>query len=303
MPQSPSLKMERLAFLEGFHTGTLGIFGICPTSVIPGKLLGKNLIWKTFQEPCFQGLLLESNTCSALFPDRVGRSFEVRHKGGTVQTRDQHKSSKHQATTKSVQARDQHKSKRHQHKHIKLHGPHTVCSWSVNPTATLCVPPVPSGSAREFGEFGVRGWTPTFPSTSSRRSMLLRPPRFCCCLSFFVFVVLLSFSPPARKGLLDFMLESAFAMLLHHAPTQYPARAVRQWIPPSIPPERLASGSRRVSLASGSRRVSRQSGSPVDPARDPAEYPASIEPSLRPASIRQWIRQYSATAARQSGFA
>ena len=37
-----------------------------------------------------------------------------------------------------------------------------------------------------------------------------------------------SISPPDRKGLLDFMLESAFAMLQHHAPTQYPARAARQ---------------------------------------------------------------------------
>ena len=69
-----------------------------------------------------------------------------------------------------------------------------------------------------------------------------------------------------RKGLLDFMLESAFAMLPHHAPTQNPARAARQWIPPSIPPERLASGSRRVS---------RQSGSPVDPAEYPPERLAS----------------------------
>ena len=90
-------------------------------------------------------------------------------------------------------------------------------------------------------------------------------------------------SPPDRKGLLDFMLESAFAMLLHHAPTQYPARAAsgsrrvsrrvsaraaRQWIPPSIPPEQLASGSRRVA---------RQSSSPVDP----AEYPTR--------TARQWI--------------
>ena len=61
------------------------------------------------------------------------------------------------------------------------------------------------------------------------------------------------FSPPDRKGLLDFMLESAFAMLLHHAPTQYPARAARQWIPPSmpsIPPELLATGSRPVSRQS-----------------------------------------------------
>ena len=44
-------------------------------------------------------------------------------------------------------------------------------------------------------------------------------------------------------------------------PADYPARAARQWIPPSIPPERLASGSRRVS---------RQSSWPVDPAQYPA---------------------------------
>ena len=63
------------------------------------------------------------------------------------------------------------------------------------------------------------------------------------------------FAPPDRKGLLDFMLESAFTMLLHHAPTQYPARAARQWI---LPPER----------------------SPVDPAEYLAEYPKVA---------RQWI--------------
>ena len=89
-----------------------------------------------------------------------------------------------------------------------------------------------------------------------------------------------SFSPPDRKGLLDFMLESAFAMLPHHAPTQYPARAARQWIPPSIPPEQLASGSSRVS---------RQSSPSVDPAEyprvarqwmDPAEYPTRAARSL-----------------------
>ena len=120
------------------------------------------------------------------------------------------------------------------------------------------------------------------------------------------------FSPPDRKGLLDLMLESAFAMLLHHAPTQYPARAARQWLPPSIPPELLASGSPSIlpeRLASGSRRVSRQScspadprvsrqsGSPVDPADqssspvDPAEYPTR--------AARQWIPEYPARAARQ----
>ena len=91
-------------------------------------------------------------------------------------------------------------------------------------------------------------------------------------------------------------------------PAEYPARAARQWIPPSIPPERLASRSRRVSrqsgspvypaehparaarqwippsipperVASGSRRVSRQSGLPVDPAEHPAR------------AARQWIPQ------------
>ena len=51
-------------------------------------------------------------------------------------------------------------------------------------------------------------------------------------------------------------------------PAEYPARAARQCIPPSIPPELLASGSRPVS---------RQSCSPVDP----AEYPAR--------AARQWI--------------
>ena len=106
-------------------------------------------------------------------------------------------------------------------------------------------------------------------------------------------------------------------------PAQYPARAARQWIPPSIPPELLASGSRPVSrqscspvdpaqyqwippsipperLASGSRRVSRQSGLPVDPAEyparaagqcipqscspvDPAEYPAEYPLPVDPA--------------------
>ena len=76
-------------------------------------------------------------------------------------------------------------------------------------------------------------------------------------------------------------------------PADYPARAARQWIPPSIPPELLASGSRPVSaerLASGSRRVSRQSGSPVDPAEYPAEYPLPVDPAEYPArAARQWI--------------
>ena len=77
-------------------------------------------------------------------------------------------------------------------------------------------------------------------------------------------------------------------------PAKYPARAARQsippaarqWIPPSIPPERLASGSRRVS---------HQSSPPVDPAEYRAEHPRSqnsspINPAEYPARVaRQWI--------------
>ena len=131
----------------------------------------------------------------------------------------------------------------------------------------------------------------------------------------------LFFSPPDTKGLLDFMLESAFE-LLHHAPPippeqlasgsrrvsrqssspvdpadgsrfKYPTGAARQWIPPSIPlsmPEWLVRGSRRVS---------RQSGLPVDPAEYPARaagqwIPPSIPPELlasgltRPRSREHW---------------
>ena len=90
------------------------------------------------------------------------------------------------------------------------------------------------------------------------------------------------------------MLESAFAMLLHHAPTQYPARAARQWIPPTSPPERLDSGSRRVS---------RQSCSPVGPAEYPARaarqwIPPSIPPSRQSCSP-VGPAEYPARAARQ----
>ena len=135
------------------------------------------------------------------------------------------------------------------------------------------------------------------------------------------------FSPPDRKGLLDFMLESAFAMLLHHAPTQYPARAVRQWIPPSIPPELLTSGSRPVSrqssspvdpaeyparaarqwipseqFAGGSRRVSRQSCSPVDPVQYPARAARRwIPPSIPPERLASGSRQVALRVSRQSG--
>ena len=111
---------------------------------------------------------------------------------------------------------------------------------------------------------------------------------FVGCFSVF----LIRYSPPDRKGLLDFMMESAFAMLLHRAPTQYPARAARQWIPPGILPEQLASGSRRVS---------RQSCSPVDPAQYPARaahqwIPPSIPPERLASGCRQVSRQLASAS-------
>ena len=70
-------------------------------------------------------------------------------------------------------------------------------------------------------------------------------------------------------------------------PAEYPARAACQWIPSSIPPERLASGSRRVSRQS-SWPVSRpvsRQSSPVDPAKYHAEYPLPVDLAEYPASI------------------
>ena len=113
----------------------------------------------------------------------------------------------------------------------------------------------------------------------------------CVCVSF-LRVPLLVCCPPDRKGLLDFMWESAsssgkildeihwraalagygWGRGVEASQSQCSARAARQWIPPSIPPERLASGSHRVS---------RQSGSPVAPAKYPAR------------AARQWFRQSS----------
>ena len=92
-------------------------------------------------------------------------------------------------------------------------------------------------------------------------------------------------------------------MLLHHAPAQYPARAARQWIPPSIPTEQLASKSRRVS---------RQSGSPVDPVKYPASaarqrtlpsnYPARVADQWIPPSIPpEQLASKSRRVSRQSG--
>ena len=64
--------------------------------------------------------------------------------------------------------------------------------------------------------------------------------------------------------------------------------------PPSIPPEQLASGSRRVSRQSSSRRVSRQSCSPVDPAQYPARAARQwIPPSIPPERLASGSRQVS----------
>ena len=84
-----------------------------------------------------------------------------------------------------------------------------------------------------------------------------------------------------------------------HPPTQYPARAARQWIPPSIPPEQLASASRRVS---------RQSCSPVDPAKYLARaagqwIPPSIPPELLASESipPEWLASGSRRVSRHSG--
>ena len=66
-------------------------------------------------------------------------------------------------------------------------------------------------------------------------------------------------------------------------PAEYLARAACQWIPPSIPPERIPPSIPPERLASGSCRVSRQSGSPVDPSEYPAEYPLPVDPAEHPA--------------------
>ena len=94
------------------------------------------------------------------------------------------------------------------------------------------------------------------------------------------------------------MLDSAFALLLHQAPAQYPARAARLWIPPSIPPA-------PVDPAQYPAGAARQwSCSPVDPADyptkavDPAEYPARaacqwIPQSITPERLASGSRQVS----------
>ena len=79
--------------------------------------------------------------------------------------------------------------------------------------------------------------------------------------------------------------------------------------PPSIPPEQLASGSRRVSrqrLASGSQPVSRQSCLPVDPAEYPRAARQWIPPSIPPERLTSGSRRVSRRtgprpASRQSG--
>ena len=75
------------------------------------------------------------------------------------------------------------------------------------------------------------------------------------------------FATPDRKGLLHLVF----------APTQYPARAARQWIP------------------NGFRRVSRQSCSSVDP----AQYPARAARQWVPQP--EWLASGSPRVSRQSG--
>ena len=112
----------------------------------------------------------------------------------------------------------------------------------------------------------------------------------CCGVIVCLFLCLF---PTRQEGVVRIMLESSFAMLVHHAPTQYPARAARQWIPPSIPPKQLASGSRRAF---------RQSSLPVDPAEYPARaacqwVPPGIPPELLASAVDP--AEYCARAARQ----
>ena len=113
------------------------------------------------------------------------------------------------------------------------------------------------------------------------------------------------------------MLESALAMLLHHAPAQYPVRAARQWLPPSIPPSIRSP----VGPTEYPARAARQWIPLSIPPERLAEYPARadrqwIPPSIppeQPASgsrrVSRWVSlaggscrvsgQYRAAAARQ----
>ena len=106
-------------------------------------------------------------------------------------------------------------------------------------------------------------------------------PSFLVCLFVCLFVCLL---PTRQEGVVRFHVGirvcDASTPRPHAVsrqssspvdPAKYPARAARQWIPPSIPPELLASGSRPVSC---------QSCSPVDP-----EYPARAARQWFPPSI------------------
>ena len=107
--------------------------------------------------------------------------------------------------------------------------------------------PLAIPSARVFSDMGFRGmeviyhfykWyiLPYKPTNLVQKYPYLESPKLTMLLTQLPSGA--PFFPPDRKGLLDFMLESASAMLLHHASHPDPARAARQWIPPSIPPDR-----------------------------------------------------------------
>ena len=126
---------------------------------------------------------------------------------------------------------------------------------------------------------------------------------FCVCYLFLVCLLACVFFPTRQEGVVRFYVGirvcDASTPRPHPVsrqssspvdPAEYPARAAGQWIPPSIPPELLASGSRPVS---------RQSGSPVDP----AEYSARaarqwIPPSIPPEQLASGSRRASRRVSR-----
>ena len=102
-------------------------------------------------------------------------------------------------------------------------------------------------------------------------------------------------------------------MLLHHAPTQYPARAARQWIPPSIlpsiPPERSVDpaeyptrAARHAQWIPPSLRVS-QSSSPADRVSRQSSSPVVFLPEQPAASGSRRVSSRSGSPAFASGSA
>ena len=117
-----------------------------------------------------------------------------------------------------------------------------------------------------------RGPFNSFPLAFTGRAMtmllLLLLPLLCCCwwwLLFLLFLLMLFVFPTRQEGVVRFyvgirvcaastprphQLASGSRRVPRQScspvdPAEYPARAARQWIPPSIPPERVASGAAR----------------------------------------------------------